>query len=121
ADGFPAIELFGVIEDGKSIVIERGRAAPSVNIVDYRLRQAGLERHLLVDVPFELGVTMPSRDQDRQLLQLRRQRGAKAQQLTKLLPFVRELGSMQYRAQWPAQLAARARHHGIVDAALLRR
>jgi hypothetical protein len=28
---------------------------------------------------------------------------------------------MQHRAQWPAQLAARARHHGIVDAALLRR
>src|SRR5262245_21853629 len=74
-----------------------------MHVVDHRLRQAGLERHLLVDVPFELRVAMPPGDEDGELLEMRRQRGAEAQELAELLPLVGELGAMQHRAQRTAQ------------------
>src|SRR6187401_374692 len=64
---------------------------------------------------------MPSGNQDRKLLQLRRERGAKAQELAELLKFVRKLGAMQHRPQRATQFTTRAGDHGIMDAALLRR
>src|SRR5262245_47874824 len=92
-----------------------------MHVVDHRLRQAGLECHLLVDVPFELRVAMPPGDEDGELLEMRRQRGAEAQELAELLPLVGELGAMQHRAQRTAQLAAWPGDDRVVDAALLRR
>ena len=121
AHGLSSIELLGVIEDGEPVGVEPARPASGVNILDHRLRQAGLAGHLLVDVPFELRVAMPAGDEDRELLEMRRQRRAEAQELAELLPFVGELGAMQHRPQRPAQLPARAGDDGVVDAALLRR
>ncbi len=64
---------------------------------------------------------LPAGDQDRQFLEVRRQRGAVAQQFAELLPLVGQFGAMQHGAQRPAQFAARAGDDGVMHALLLGR
>ena len=75
-----------------------------MDVVDHGARNAGLERKALVQVPFELAAPALRGDQDRDLAQPRRQRGAIAQELAELLPFVGQLGPVQRGSIGPCTL-----------------
>ena len=119
--GLGPVQLFGVVEDDQRLGIRRHRALAGADILDDGVLQPGFARHLLVDVPFEIAIAVPGRDQDRELGQPRRQRGAIAQDFSELLPFVGKLRAMERGAQRPLQPASRTGNDRLVDALLLGR
>jgi hypothetical protein len=92
-----------------------------MDVVDHGLRHLRFQCEARVQVPFELAAPALRGDQDRDLGEPRQQRGAIAQELAELLPFVGELGPVQRGEDRPLHPAARTGGDRVVDLALLRR
>src|SRR6266446_2681649 len=112
------VQLGAEVVDGRLVVLHGRRAAPLRKIRSDPRRKTCLLRERVMRVPLVLRAPVARRDEDRELVQARRQRAVEADVLAHPLRAVGELRAAQQRVERSAHAAPRTARDLIVNLAL---